>query len=296
MRYKNDRDRRSHHNRDSYRYYQDTRDQHNNQRLYQVLINNSRNRKENYNRDNIREDESINTARSGSTSTCKRSYDDLIDNTEPVSQLKSPPKTLSTTTDTLKVETIGKTVDIDVINTFLSLITNGIKKGNDNSSGYQRANPKKQKKRKCNKKEERGSTVTYNELPIYMIEEEYEQYRTASNGNQFIIRMVPVGDNDMLPVPVWKDDKRSDAQLRKQSKANLRSRRTVIIAAQKLNSVATSTSSNLLVTKESNIIEISSLAENTETDNSKISAIDNNTKKRIHLICISQLVDLPIFC
>jgi len=291
MRYKNDRDRKSWHNRDSYRdmgmdnnYYQDTRDQHNNQHSYQVLINNSRNRKENYNRDNIREDESLNTARSGSTSTCKRSYDDLYDNTEPVLQVKPPPKTLSTTTDTLKAATMDKTVDLKLLSSFLTLITNEIKKGNDNSAGYQRKKKKKRtsnnNERTSNNNEDRGSTVTYNELPIYLIEEECKQYRTASNGNQFIIRMVPFRDNDMLPVPVWKNDKRSNKQLKKHAKSNLRSRHTVKSAAQKLNSVATSTSSTSCATKESNIIQISSLAENTATDNSKISEIDNITKKK----------------
>ena len=99
MRYKNDQDHKSGHNFHSYRdrgpddnNYHNIRDEYKNQRTYQVLINNSRNRREQYNRDNIREDESINTTRSGSTSTCKRSHEDIYDDYEHVSQNTSSKK------------------------------------------------------------------------------------------------------------------------------------------------------------------------------------------------------------
>ena len=102
MRYKNDQDRRSGHNFHSYRdmgmndnYYQDTRDDDKNQRTYQVLINNSRNRREQYNRDNIREDESINTTRPGSTLTCKRSHEDIDEHYKHVPENASSQKLFS---------------------------------------------------------------------------------------------------------------------------------------------------------------------------------------------------------
>ena len=92
---------------------------------------------------------------------------------------------------------------------------------------HPKATPPKAKKQKKNSSNNSSGTVTYDDMPIYLLLDECKEYRTASSGNKFIIRMIETEHDGLLPVPVWEKDNRSDEKLKNQAKRNKRSRETV---------------------------------------------------------------------
>ena len=70
------------------------------------------------------------------------------------------------------------------------------------------------KRQRNNNTENRSGTVTFDDMPVYLLLDECAEYRTASNGNKFIIRMIEVPEHGLLPVPVWENDNRSEEKLK----------------------------------------------------------------------------------
>ena len=52
-------------------------------------------------------------------------------------------------------------------------------------------------------------TVTFDNIPLYLLEKPCNRYCTASNGNKFKIILIKTKNHGRLPVPKWENDNRS---------------------------------------------------------------------------------------
>lgn len=199
-------------------------------------VEESRNRHKDYYRQNHdQEDVSMHDSiRSGSTNTDKRSFEE---NNNDINDQKSVPNITAALED-LKDDGSPK---MNIISSLLTMLQKQMDNGNKKT--YEnKANGSKFKRQKSNKSNNQGRNPTYNGLPIYLIEDECDVYRTASNGNQFKIVMQLTPNHGKLPVPIWKDDNRSHRDIMNYAKANKRSRCRFNAIAKQLNKQTAPTS------------------------------------------------------
>ena len=66
--------------------------------------------------------------------------------------------------------------------------------------------------------------LSYNDKPLFLLEQACDEYKTASNGKKFIVKHVQTNNVGILPVVVWEDDNRGQKQLILQAKRGKTSR------------------------------------------------------------------------
>ena len=88
-----------------------------------------------------------------------------------------------------------------IVNSLLNIVTELSKKTTESQVVQKRHKP-------AQSKDPGSGTITFDGIPIYLIEEPCHEFRTASNGNEFQIILVETCQFGMQPVPKWKDDKR----------------------------------------------------------------------------------------
>ena len=112
-----------------------------------------------------------------------------------------------------------------IVNSLLNIVTELSKKTTESPVVRKRHKP-------AQSKDPGSGTITFDGIPIYLIEEPCEEFRTASNGNEFQIILVETCTFGMQPVPKWKDDQRDFISLRQQARNNFKSRNTINMIAR----------------------------------------------------------------
>ena len=202
-----------------------------------------------------------NSSRSGSTLTGKRSYDEstLGDKEEgKVGSIKTAectPSVQSTLNDLTLVGLGGNKEICNEISLKLIDLVGKITKANGNrqvvKQKFSNNIPRKEKKKTGMDRVQRD-TPFYDNEPIFMLEEECDEYRIATNGQRFKIKMITVGDRN-LPVPIWENDKRKMSKLKIQASNNARSRNLVnVVAARKARTIIKSKSPTIVERDDAN--------------------------------------------
>ena len=64
----------------------------------------------------------------------------------------------------------------------------------------------------------------FNNKPLFLLEEAFEEFKVASNGKQFLVKNTQTKNSGILPVVVWEHDNRDDKKLNFQAKRGKNSR------------------------------------------------------------------------
>ena len=48
--------------------------------------------------------------------------------------------------------------------------------------------------------------VSYNNKPLFLLEDAFDEYKTASSGKKFVVKHIETKNSGILPVVVWEYD------------------------------------------------------------------------------------------
>ena len=201
---------------------------------YQSYIDSRRQVRQQYNNDIFDPDVSQNEVYPSNAITGKRSYEESDEKIErkQVATATSAEKSRNEEQRDVPVQS----VPIDTVKSIVQMIFGEMRRGNmamdvnndEKSISKTKGSPVKNKRIKTGTE----GTVTFDNIPLYLLEKPCNRYCTASNGNKFKIILIKTKNHGRLPVPKWENDNRSQKALKAQARNNMNSRATVNRVAQ----------------------------------------------------------------